>query len=632
MSKEVDSDLVKNGGTPQFEVFQKLAAELPKERLAWLAGYFSGQAEVNQKLADLFQNLDGKEATSNTVVPTNLVPVMEAPVKKEAKSDPKVIDTKTLTILYGSHSGNSTGVAKQAKEMAQKKGYVVKLKSMADYKTRDLKKEQNLLVIVSTYGKGVPPFAAEELHEFIHSSRAPKLNGLNYSVLALGDKSYFHFCKTGIEFDTKLEDLGAKRLYKRVDCDVNFKLDAGNWLSGSLEAFDALYSGAAEQEAVVEVTDDAVGIDAVYNEDNPFGAEILKKIKLNGRGSQKETYHIELLIEGSGIKYQPGDSVAVKAANSDELVKQIIDVVVLSGNEKVQTKRGRVDLKDALKRDFELTVLSSDTVRKHNDKAKNSELTKILENEEDFKEFISENDVLDLLKKYPVEYRADELVNILRPLSARLYSIASSQQTYEDELHITVGAVRYNSNGRNKEGVCSTYFADRLNEGDIVEIYVKPNEGFRLPKDNKAPVIMVGAGTGVAPYRAFVDERASANGNNENWLIFGNQHFLTDFLYQTEWQAHLKSGALTKMNVAFSRDQEEKIYVQNKILQNSREIYQWLNNGAYIYVCGDKERMANDVYNAFVEVVHKEAGLTQEESLDFVKNMKRKGKYQEDVY
>jgi len=624
MSKQLENELEIQLTNKPAEVLKKLGTELPKERIAWLAGYFSGQAEVNQKLADLFQSFNGNEKFKGTL------PSVIVPDKEDVKL--KTTETKTLTILYGSHSGNGSGFAKQAKELAVRKGYIVKLKSMADYKTRDLKKEQNLLVIVSTHGEGIPPFAAEELHEFIHSDRAPKLTDLQYSVLALGDKSYFHFCKTGIDFDTRLEELGAKRLHDRVDCDVNFKHDAGNWLAGSLKAFDAFYSG---EEKIDEQTGQALDSDIAtetFDEDNPFEAEVIKKINLNGRGSKKETYHIELLLEGSGIQYKPGDAVAVKASNSDDLVKRVLEVAVLSGNEKVQIKRGRIDLKEALKNEYELTVLSSNTVRKHNEKAKNEELKKVIAEAETFKGFIGNNDVLDLLQKYPVEYRADELISILRPLTARLYSIASSQQSYEDELHITVGAIRYNNNGRNKEGVCSTFFADRLEEGDKVSVYIKPNEGFRLPQNPKAPVIMIGAGTGIAPYRTFVDERATLEGNGENWLIFGNQHFITDFLYQTEWQVHLKSGVLTKMDVAFSRDQEEKIYIQHKVLQNSKEIYQWLENGAYVYICGDKNHMATDVYNAFTEVIEKEAALNRDEAIEYLKNLKRKGQYQEDVY
>ncbi len=606
------------------EVLKKLGTDLPKERIAWLAGYFSGQAEVNQKLADLFGSLNGNGQL------TDVLPTVSTPVKVESK--PKVVEEKTLTILYGSHSGNGAGFARQAKEIAEKKGYEIKLKSMAEYKPRDLKKEKNLLIIVSTYGEGVPPFAAEELYEFIHSDRAPKLSELQYSVLALGDKSYFHFCKTGLDFDTRLEELGGARVYKRVDCDVNFKHDAGNWLAGSLQAFDGLYSSQGVENEEVFEQGNELAESGTYDEDHPFEAEIIKKVKLNGRGSNQETYHIELSIEGSGIQYKPGDAVGVKASNSDELVKKVLEVAVLTGNEKVQTKKGRVDLKEALKKDFELTVLSSDTVRKHAEKADSKELDEIIKDADTFKDFVSTNDVLDLLQKYPVEYRADELINILRPLSARLYSISSSLQTYEDELHITVGAVRYNNNGRDKGGVCSTFFADRLEEGDKVAIYIKPNEGFRLPTDTKAPVIMIGAGTGIAPYRAFVDERAASDEPGLNWLIFGNQHFATDFLYQTEWQKHLKSGGLAKMNVAFSRDQEEKVYVQHKVLQHSKEIWQWLENGASVYVCGDKNHMAADVYNAFADVIQKEATLNKDEALEYLKNLKRKGHYQEDVY
>ncbi len=624
MSKQENESNVLAATQQSNEVLKKLGKELPQERIAWLAGYFAGQAEVNQKLADLFHSFNGNGQLAE------VLPTEGSPVKVEPQ--PKLVAEKTLTILYGSHSGNGSGFAKQAKEIAEQKGYKIQLKNMADYKVRDLKKEKNLLIIVSTHGEGVPPFAAEELYEYIHNDKASQLADLQYSVLALGDRSYFHFCKTGIDFDTRLEALGAKRIYQRVDCDVNFKLDAGNWLAGSLQALDALYSDGETKIAAssgLSVTKEEA---SVYDEENPFEAEIIKKVKLNGRGSNQETYHIELSLEGSGIQYKPGDAVAVKASNSDELVRNILETTVLTGNEKVQTKNARVDLKDVLKNDLELTTLSSDIVRKHAEKSGNEELNEVVNDLEKFKELVATNDVLDLFQNYPAEYKPQELVDLLRPLSARLYSISSSLAAYEEELHLTVGAVRYNNNGRNKEGVCSTFFADRLEEGDKVSIYIRPNEGFRLPEKSTTPVIMVGAGTGIAPYRAFVDERATWDDASENWLVFGNQYFATDFLYQTEWLNHLKTGALSKMDVAFSRDQEEKIYVQHKILQNSKEVYEWLEKGANVYVCGDKNHMAADVYKAFVEVVQKEGALNSNEAEEYLKNLKRKGKYQEDVY
>ncbi|NJO90299.1 MAG: hypothetical protein HC831_16145 [Chloroflexia bacterium] len=308
------------------DVLKKLGTDLPQERIAWLAGYFTGQAEVNQKLADFFGRLNGNEQL------TDVLPTISKPFKTEPK--PKIVEEKTLTILYGSHSGNGSGFAKQAKEIAEKKGYEIKLKNMSEYKPRDLKNERNLLIIVSTHGEGVPPFAAEELHEFIYSERAPKLTDLQYSVLALGDKSYFHFCKTGIDFDTRLEELGSKRIYKRVHCDVNFKHDAGNWLAGSLQAFDALLSNQVNNSDNISEQNTELVASGTYDEDHPFEAEIIKKVKLNGRGSNQETYHIELSIEGSAIQYKPGDAVGVKASNSDGLVRKVLEVAVLTGNEK----------------------------------------------------------------------------------------------------------------------------------------------------------------------------------------------------------------------------------------------------------------------------------------------------------
>jgi sulfite reductase (NADPH) flavoprotein alpha-component len=601
-----------------------LGKELSKERIIWLSGYFAGQAEANNKLAELFQKIGTIDGLIKNSESTN------SPVKPVFAD--KLTETKEITILYGSQTGNAAGFAKLAKEIAEKRNFQIKLLNMADYKARELKNEKNLLIIVSTYGEGDPPFAAEELYEFIHSSRAPRLSNLNYSVLALGDKSYFHFCKTGQDFDKKLEELGAKRVANRVDCDVNFKNEAGVWLSEALQAIDEFYQENENKGSRLDINTDAISTIKEVSEESPYLAEIQKIVRLNGRGSSKETYHIELLVDSSQIKYKPGDSIGIKPSNSDELVKKILETLTLTGNEKINIKTAGKTLKESLKNDFELTNLNSETVIKHNQKLKNEDLTRIIENQGIFKEFIVNNDILDLLNKYPVEYEANEFVSILKPIRSRLYSIASSQKTNPDELHIVVEAVRANFNGRAKNGCCSTFFADHLQEGDKVPIFIKSNEGFRLPLNSAFPVIMVGAGTGIAPYRAFVEDRSYSGATGKNWLIFGNTHFTTDFLYQTEWQSHLKSGALNKLSLAFSRDQQEKVYVQHKILENSKEIYQWISNNAYIYVCGDKHNMANYVYKTFIDVIEKEGGLSEDDAHAFMRNLKKRGLYLEDVY
>ena len=602
-----------------------IGKELSQERLVWLSGYFTGQAEANSRLAEIFQKLGSPEDGIVKVPPIHL--------PSETSVDGKTVEIRQITILYGSHSGNAAGFAKLAKEMGEKRNYKIKLQNMADYNIRDLKNEEKLLIIVSTYGDGVPPFAAEELHEYIHSKRAPKLDSLKYSVLALGDRSYFDFCRTGIEFDTQLEALGAERVYKRVDCDVDYKNDAGKWLYNSLEAFDKLYEQNHNISGIsIKSSVETNELQALISEENPYYAEIINKVKLNGRGSNKETYHIELSIEGSGISYKPGDSVGVKAANSEILIKDILKALTLTGNEKVQTKSGTISLKEALKNDFELTTINTDIIKKYNEKAQNQDLRKIIETQVFLKDFIANNDVLDLLTKYPAEFSAYEFIQILRPMSARLYSISSSPGTYTDELHLTVEAMRNTSDGRIKNGCCSTFFADQLEVGDKVGIFIKSNESFRLPLNYDSPVIMVGAGTGIAPFRSFVGERAHSGASGKNWLIFGNQHFNTDFLYQTEWQEHLKSGVLNKISLAFSRDQEEKIYVQHKILQNSKEIYDWISNNAHIYVCGDKNNMGNFVYKTFIDVIEKEGGLSEDAAHAYVRDLKKRGLYLEDVY
>ncbi len=609
--KDFIQELNQKGNEAFQELLKKFPGTLNKEQQTFLTGYFAGAAETNRQLAITFAKLAGVEISAST-----------------SQTQTKSTVVKEITILYGSHTGNGKGFSKRVKDEVEKIGYKVNVCDMAQYKTRDLKNEKNLIVLVSTHGEGDAPAAAEELHEFIHSTRAPKLDHLNYAVLALGDKTYIHFCKTGIEFDTQLEKLGAKRILNRVDCDADFLDTANEWLKTVVEALKAC--GGTEQ-IEVKATEIEQQPKVVYSQKNPYLASILSKVNLNGRGSEKETWHVELAIDGQEITYKPGDACGILPQNSEKLVGELVSKLNLAGSELVDTSFGRVSLTDALKR-YELTVLTPDTLRKHNEYAASRELSEIIFDNKKLKDYIYGRDIIDLFHQFPVRYSPVDLLKVLRPVPPRLYSIASSQLQYPDEIHLLVGALRYNAFGREKEGVASSFWADRLNINDKVPIYIKQNEGFRLPDDGTTPIIMIGPGTGVAPFRSFVDERLARGDAGKNWLFFGNQHLVTDFMYQSEWLEHLKKGSLARLDVAFSRDQDEKVYVQHKILKKSKEIFRWLEENAKIYVCGDIQRMAPDVHKAFVEIVQKEGGMSAEKATEFIKSLKREGRYLEDVY
>ena len=616
---KVAIEILKKSGGDVNALARDIGAALKKEQLAWLAGYFSGTAETHRQLAAAFAVAAGgavpSSSESSAATPVGAVPA----------------GALELTVLVGSHSGNGKGFAKRVQAQAEQEGFKVKVCSMATYKTKDLKNEKNILAIVSTHGEGVPPAAAEELFEFLSGNRAPRLDGINFSVLALGDKSYVFFCKAGIELDIMLEKAGACRILERMDCDVDFTDHAEQWLKNAL---DSLKKKLAPQETTVQ----ALAVSAamiskaveseVYGSKRPFMATVLSKINLNGRGSEKETYHVELSIQGSGMHYHPGDACGLMPCNSDRMVVDVLAQLNLRGGERLPSSE---TLADVL-RGYELTVLTPDVLKKHNTYAASRELNALLFDVVQLREYLYGRDFIDLLKDYPVTYTAGDLLTVLRPIPARLYSIASSLRANPDEVHLLVSAVRYNAFGRQKEGVGSTFWADRILVNEQVPVYIKPNEGFRLPADGSVPIIMVGPGTGVAPFRAFVEERAARGDTGKSWLFFGNPHFTLDFLYQTEWQEYLKSGALTRLDVAFSRDQDEKIYVQHKILKQAKEVFNWIEDGACIYVCGDTKRMAPDVNNAFIETAEQEGGFTRERAVEYVKNLKRTGRYLEDVY
>lgn len=493
-------------------------------------------------------------------------------------------------------------------------------------------------MLVSTHGEGEPPDNAISFYEFLHSKRAPKLDHLAYSVLALGDTSYEFFCQTGKDFDKRLEELGGKRLTPRVDCDVDFDEPAAEWINRVLQSLTELTAapGTAAPTAISAASLSA-SAESEYSRSHPFQAEILENLNLNGRGSERETRHLELSLEGSNLQYEPGDSLGVYPENHPQLVEDLITAMDWRGEEAVATDKNGTErpLREALLRHYEITVLTKPLIEQVAKLTGNSGLQELLSagREAELRAYIQERDLLDLVQDYGLKgIAASEFVTTLRKIPARLYSIASSPSAYPDEVHLTVRTVRYEAHGRNRYGVCSVQLAERAQIGDKLPVFVQHNPNFKLPANPDTPIIMIGPGTGVAPFRAFVGEREESGAQGKNWLFYGDQHFSTDFLYQIEWQRWLKDGVLTRMDVAFSRDTDKKVYVQHRMLEKSKELYQWLEEGAYVYVCGDEKRMAHDVHAALTAIIEREGGMSPEKAAEYVSLMQQQKRYQRDVY
>lgn len=544
----------------------------------------------------------------------------------------------TLTILYGSQTGNAEGIGEQLKAGAEAKGYAAQLIDMDDYKPNQLKKEQNLVVLISTYGEGEPPDNAIGLHEYLHGKKAPKLDGLKFAVLALGDTSYEFYCQTGKDFDQQLEKLGGTRVLDRIDCDVDYEDAAEEFVSKALDTFGEELGGgdaAAAHPTVTQMPGMAAPAADPYSRKNPYTAEVLTNIVLNGRGSDKEVRHVELGTEDSGLSWEPGDSLGLLPENPPAVVGELIGALGFSADEQVTGVGGEVALSEALSRQYEITTLTRPFVEKYAQLAESKKLDALLSDDQrsEFAEYLDGRHVIDLVEDFPVKgLPGNDFVRLLRKLPPRLYSIASSYAANPDEVHLTVATVRYETHGRNREGVASAQLADRIGEDGQMPIYVDRNKNFKLPESDDTPIIMIGPGTGVAPFRAFMEEREEHDASDKNWLFFGAQHFLTDFLYQADWLKWRDKGLMSRIDVAFSRDQGNKIYVQDKLRQNGKELYAWLQEGANLYVCGDADAMAHDVHEALVEIAAEHGGMKDDAAADYVKQLQKDKRYQRDVY
>lgn len=594
----------------QTKLINELYPTLTDYQKVWLNGYLS----AIQTIEDSNQPLEVTVTEQGQTVS-----LLEA-VKREA------------TILYGSQTGNAQQVAGKLKTALESQGVEVVLSAMSDFKTNNLKKQKNIFIITSTHGEGDPPDNAISFHSFLNGKRAPKLEDVSFSVLSLGDSSYEFFCKTGLDFDEQLEKLGGKRIVPRVDCDLDYDDQVSQWIGQVVEAL-AQNTPSIQLEYQNIPIAVAAGENSAYDKNNPFYAEVLESINLNSRGSNKKTQHLELSLEGSGLTYEPGDSVGILPENDANLVTALLLSLGFEGSEVVTVKNHSKTLNEALTSHFEITVLTKPLLQKLAVFSENDKLDALLEDDSKLKEYVYGRDLLDVVQTFgPFNWNAQQFVDQLRKNPVRLYSIASSQKANEDEVHLTIGKVFYEVDERERLGVVSGQVAERIEIGDKIPVYIHKNPNFRLPENAQTPIIMIGAGTGIAPYRSFLEERAEAGIESNAWLFFGDQHFVTDFLYQTELQRWLKDGTLTKLSVAFSRDTEQKVYVQHRLLENAEEVYRWLNEGAVIYVCGDEKYMAHDVDQTLRKIVAEQGGKTEEEVTLFFNELKSQKRYQRDVY
>ena len=589
----------------QVAQFNAFAAGLAPDQTAWLLGYLAATRQL--------QGSDAQPVTPNAAAGTE----------------------RGLTVLFASQTGNAAKVAKQLAVAATAAGIRAVAVSTADYKTANLRNEHHLILVASTQGEGDPPDSAVEFHRFLFGKRAPHLEGLHFAVLSLGDYSYANFCKAGADFDGRLEALGAVRVLERVDCDVDFQDAASAWQVQVIEGFQKLLHTDGIVPAQAASSPAVVGEPVGYDKTRPFSAAVLERINLNGRGSAKRTFHLELSLTGSGIAYHPGDALGILPRNSPDYVRNLLAAAHLTAEAGVRLEDKDRPLAEVLGETFEITTITRPFVKAYANHTKCAELSVLLEkgHEENFQKYVYGREIIDVLEAYPpVDLTAQTFVGMLRRLQPRLYSIASSLLAHEEEVHLLIGLTRYESHGRHRQGVCSSYVCERASEDEPLRVYPSLNPNFKLPEDPDARVIMIGPGTGLAPFRAFVEEREALGCRGRNWLFYGDQHFTTDFLYQVEWQRWHKAGVLSRLDLAFSRDQADKIYVQHRMSEHGRDLYAWLQAGAHLYVCGEGSRMAADVHETLISIVSKEGGKSRDDAQEYVESLQASRRYQRDVY
>jgi sulfite reductase (NADPH) flavoprotein alpha-component len=548
-----------------------------------------------------------------------------------------------IAVLYATQSGTAEGLARKVAKDLKSKGHIASLISLEGYTPAALAEERYAILIASTYGDGDAPDAIKPFYEKLCIERFPRYQDLSYAVLALGDSNYEHFCKFGIDLDNKLDSLGAVRLHDRIDCDVDLDDAFTNWKQGLYSRLESIVSTrpakntpATKIAAPAPMPLSSETSTSAYTRENPFLAPLVDKHPLTREVSSKLTMHMAFSIADSNLKYEAGDACGVVPQNDHRLVEEIITMLNFSPQAPVQLpKSGTTTLIDALTNHLQITRLTRKMIEAYATIGTCKPLFGLLvpEQQSHLEKYTYDRGLIDLLHDYPgVLHDPADLVAMLPKLAPRLYSISSSPYAHAGEIHTTVAVVRYRSHNRERGGVCSTLLADRTNTGERRAIYIQPNKKFRLPQQSDAPIIMIGPGTGIAPFRAFLHQRRALSATGKNWLFFGERSAATDFLYRDELESMLKDKHLTHLDLAFSRDQEHKVYVQDKMLEQAPRFWSWLQDGASIYVCGDAARMAKDVDATLHSIVAKQGNLDAEAAIEYVQTLKDDHRYHRDVY
>ncbi|WP_340618633.1 NADPH-dependent assimilatory sulfite reductase flavoprotein subunit [Xenorhabdus entomophaga] len=590
----------------QLSRLQSATSDFSSHQLAWLSGYFWGM--VNHQ--------------PQTEVETPAASMQE-----------------TVTLLSASQTGNARRLAEQLRDSLLAANLNVNLINAGDYKFKQISQERILIIIASTQGEGEPAEEAVALYKYLYSKKTPSMKDTVYAVFGLGDTSYENFCQAGKDFDNRLNELGAQRLLDRVDADVEYQEQADQWHCQitdilqqrlSVQAKSATSVQSVATQAISTAQTDSVS--ATYTKEAPLAASLLSNQKITGRGSDKDVRHVEIDLGDSGLTYQPGDALGVWFENDPALVDELIALLWLEGSEQVNVNGKLLPLREALISHIELTQNTGIIVEKYATLAKDEKLLALVADKQALQQYAQATPIVDMVRSVAAHPEAQQFVDLLRPLTPRLYSISSSQSEVENEVHITVGVVRYDIEGRARTGGASGYLADRLQEDDGIRVFIEKNNNFRLPADPNTPVIMIGPGTGIAPFRAFLQERDSQGTEGKNWLFFGNPHFVEDFLYQVEFQRYVKDGLLTRIDLAWSRDQQHKVYVQDKLHEQGEEVWRWIQDGAHLYVCGDANRMAKDVEQALLDIISQHGGMDAEQADEFLSELRLERRYQRDVY
>ncbi|MEI2265354.1 sulfite reductase subunit alpha [Erwinia sp. CGal63] len=549
--------------------------------------------------------------------------------RPQAENGTGAATTTQLHILFGSQTGNAEALAQSAAKAARDSGLVPVVQALGEVDIEVFASMRHVLVITSTYGEGEMPDNAQLFWQAISASTAPRLEQMNFAVLAIGDTGYDGFCQAGKFIDMRLEQLGAKRLVDRVDCDIDYEEPSQQWLNASMPQFAA---SAGSSGKALENRPEAPVIPG-SNKQNPYAAALVTNRRLSGPDSEKDIRHYEFDLTDSGLKYEAGDALGVIPVNDPTLVKLLL--TQLKADYDTPVSGYDRSLGDLLTYQFEISEPSRKLIEWVGQNTTNQELRHVLQHDDKdaMGVWLWGKDSLDLLQlELARTLSVAEFVALLRPLQHRAYSISSSSKAHPNQVHLTIASVRYHSAGRARNGVCSTYLAERVGRGEKPAIFISPNKAFRVPADSNAPLIMVGPGTGIAPFRAFLQEREATGAKGKNWLFFGDQRLEHDFIYRDELLGWQESGLLNRLDLAFSRDQAKKIYVQSRMMEQGAELYAWLQEGAYFYVCGDASRMAKDVDKALYEVIAQFGGLSAERAADYVDQLKKEKRYLRDVY